>query len=66
LYPNLEAEMKRNGINNDDIAKALDKSPRAIQDKRSGRTQFTLQEARMIKTKLFPNIDFDYLFKLEQ
>ena len=63
MYPNLEAEMTRNGIKNEDIAKAIDRDERTVRNKRSGATEFTFNEALAIRDKFFPSLTLEYIFK---
>lgn len=63
MYPNLEAEMVRHNIKNDDIAKALGRDSRTIRSKRSGTTDFTLTETFLIKETFFPKLKLEYLFE---
>ena len=62
MYPNLEAEMKRRNISNDDIAKVLNKGARTIRSKRSGESEFTLNECMMIRDSFFVSLTIEYLF----
>ena len=63
MYPNLEAEMVRKGIKNEDIAKAIDRDERTIRNKRSGSTEFTFNEVLIIRDKFFPIHTLEYLFE---
>lgn len=63
MYPNLEAEMTRNGIKNEDIAKAIGRDERTVRNKRSGATEFTFSEALAIRDKFFPSLTLEYIFK---
>lgn len=61
MYRNLLAEIVRNNIKKDYIAKILGKSVRAVERKLDGECAFTVPEAKKIM-KIFPNCSFDYLF----
>ena len=63
MYPNLEAEMVRNGIKNEDLAKAIERDERTIRNKKSGTTEFTFNEALVIRNKFFPVHALEYLFE---
>lgn len=63
MYPNLEAEMARNNVRNEDIAKAIKKDERTIRNKRSGATDFTWNETLIIRDVFFPNLQLEYLFE---
>jgi len=65
MYPNLEAEMARNKITKDKIAKFLKVRYATIHDKMSGRIKrgFTVNEALAIKEKFFPDLTIEYLFQ---
>lgn len=63
LYPNLEAEMKRNGINQKDIAALLDKTPETISNWMNGRSgEFPVSAVMTVKREMFPNHTVEYLF----
>ena len=48
LYPNLEAELSRAGIPKSELARLIGKSRNTIYSKLSGKTEITLNEARII------------------
>mgnify|MGYP001499107902 CR=1 FL=1 len=64
-YPNLEAEMARQGLRRKDLAEVLDVRTATIYDKLNGKFPFTLNEAMRIRDSLFPNLTIDYLFSSE-
>lgn len=66
MYPNLEAEMARNNVRNEDIAKAIKKDERTIRNKRSGVTDFTWNETLIIRNVFFPSLQLEYLFEQSQ
>jgi hypothetical protein len=61
-YPNLEAEISKNGIKKKDIALMLCITPRAFAAKMTGRVDFWWKEVGVIKS-LFPNIPAEKLFE---
>lgn len=61
-YPNFEGELVRRGINDAEIASALDITPRALRNKRNGVSDFTWPEVDTIQKKFFPDSTKDYLF----
>lgn len=62
MYPNLNAEMSRNDLEQKDIAKKLNKGQDAISLKFNGKRAWLLDEAKKIKAYFFPNLTIDYLF----
>lgn len=57
------AELARYHISNEDLMQVLNfKSKKTLNNKLSGRTEFTRKEMFLIKNKLFPDLDLDYLF----
>lgn len=65
VFPNLEAEMARSGVQRKDLAEKLGVRAATIYDKLNGKYPFTLDEASMIKEFFFPNFSLDYLFSKE-
>ncbi len=64
MFRNLLAEMVRSNISNEDLMKVIElKSEKSLNNKFAGRTEFTRKEMFLIKTKLFPDFDLEYLFK---
>lgn len=62
MYPNLEAELARKKLTNAICAKICKISEKSFSNKRSGKTEFTLLEIKLLQEKLFPNCTFEYLF----
>lgn len=62
-YPNLAAELARNGMNADSVANAIGKGRRATYQRLSGSVPFAVDECVAIKDKLFPSCTLKYLFK---
>lgn len=63
MYKNLEAEMTRFDISNDDIAKVINKNSRTVRNKRAGITAFTLPEIITIRDTFFPELKLEYIFE---
>ncbi|MBQ9785088.1 MAG: helix-turn-helix domain-containing protein [Clostridia bacterium] len=63
LYPNLEAEMTRNGVTQKDIASLLGKTPETICNWMNGRSgDFPVGAVMQVKREFFPNQSIEYLF----
>lgn len=65
LLKNLEAEMARYGVTNNDIKSLLGCSDRTVTNKLNGETDFTVPEALKIRNTFFPNLRLEYLFAVE-
>jgi hypothetical protein len=64
MFRNLLAEMARFNVSNADLMKTLDfKSEKTLNNKLTGRTDFTRKEMFLIKQKHFPDYDLEYLFQ---
>ncbi|WP_337675471.1 hypothetical protein [Huintestinicola sp.] len=61
-YPNLEAEISKNGMKKKDIANMLNITPRAFAEKMTGRVDFWWKEVGIIQN-LFPDIPAEKLFE---
>lgn len=66
MFPNLRAEMARNGINATDIARVIRKTDKSVRNKLNGMGEFSLDEVVNIRNTLFPGIALDFLFKREE
>lgn len=62
MYPNLEAEFKRQNIKREDIATLLGINLSTVPDKLNSENRLKLCEAIKIKNAWFPNLSLDYLF----
>lgn len=62
MFRNLKAEMSRYDINNCDLARILEVTPKTVSNKMSGTSEFTRGEMAKIKKRLFPHLTMDYLF----
>lgn len=64
MFRNLLAEMARYNVSNEDLMKTLGfNSAKTLNNKLTGRTDFTRKEMFLIKKVHFPNFDLEYLFK---
>lgn len=64
MFPNLDAELARKNISTKELAKMIGTSEKTANNKRAGRTEFTLSEIKIIG-KLFPDVSLDYLFEMK-
>lgn len=64
-YPNLQMEMLRNKITQEDIAEALHLSRAGVNKKMTGKSEFKLSEAFLIADRFFQGLDVRYLFQRE-
>lgn len=64
MFPNLRAEMTRNGIKVEDIASVLGISEKTARNYLSGRTKISWLDVLAIKEELFPELELEYLFKI--
>ncbi len=60
-YPNLYAELARNGMSKKEFASFLGVAERTIANKLNGKSEFTISEARKI-ISIFPECTSEYLF----
>lgn len=65
LFPNLQAEMARNGIVVSNIAKVIHKTDKSARSKINGMGEFSLGEVVSIRDQLFPGMKLDFLFERE-
>ena len=65
IFYNLRKEMMRWKVTQKDIAKALKISPKSINEKINGHTEFTLSEIDLIQKTYFKDLGIEYLFKRE-
>lgn len=63
MYPNVRAEMARNKITQEDIAKVLDRGIATVSLKLSGKYPITLSEAKKIKELLSCELSLEELFE---
>lgn len=63
MYRNLRAEMAREGIDYEDIAKALGVSQSTVSRKMNGQGKFFYDETLAIRNKFFPDCTLEYLFE---
>lgn len=62
VFPNLEAELKRNGITYSKLAELLNVPVPSISSRMHGKTKFTLDEILLIINTL-GGLDIKYLFE---
>lgn len=65
LYPNLEAELTRHGYTRADVAEAGGFYITTASDKLTKKDRLTIAEGKLIRDKLFPGMDIEYLFATE-
>lgn len=65
MFDNLVAEMARNKVTNEDLAKCLKVTLNTISNKLSGKTEFTRKDMWKIKNTFFHNLTIEYLFDNE-
>jgi len=63
---NLLAEMVRYGVTNNDLQKILGCSEKTVQNKLSGKTEFTVPEAIKIRNYYFQGFRMEYLFASDE
>lgn len=61
-YPNLAAEMARNGITERDIAEVAEKSPDTIRNWMRGKGEIPIGKALIIRERFFPQSTIEYLY----
>lgn len=66
MYPNLNAEMSRLGIEQKDIAKCIKKGPDAVSLKMNGKRVWLLEEAKKIRKTFFNTLTIEYLFETKE
>ena len=62
MYPNLNAEMSRLGIEQKDLAECIKKGKDAISLKMNGKRIWLLEEAKKIQKTFFTELTIEYLF----
>lgn len=65
MYPNLAAEMKREGITGKSMASGLGVHASGFYLILQGKRNLTIGMARRIRGKFFPELSLDYLFDVE-
>ena len=63
MYPNLDAEMAREGLKRRDLAWIFNNRIATVSDKLNGKSPLLLDEAVKIRDAYFPNLTLDYLFE---
>ncbi|MGF6356132.1 plasmid maintenance system antidote protein VapI [Paenibacillus sp. 4624] len=62
MFPNLQAEIIRNGLVKKKMAERIGVSERSLNNKLKGRTEFTRSEMIAIREEYFPDSSANYLF----
>lgn len=62
MYRNIIAEMARNGMTREDVAKKLDLSLPSFRKKINGKIDFKLTEIKILISLFGNNCTFEYLF----
>lgn len=62
MFNNLIAEIARNKLTQNDLAKVLGVTPKTISNKINGKSDFTLTEINAIKNLLPSGLTLEYLF----
>lgn len=62
MFPNLNAEKARNRLTNQDFSNTLNISVPSINNKMSGKTEFTRREMITLRDKYFSGMSLEYLF----
>ena len=65
FLPNLEAEMLRCSIEEEDIAQAASCSVETVQTWFSGESEPSFGQAKAIRDKKFPAMNIEYLFQMD-
>lgn len=63
MFPVLNGEIANRGIAKTAIARALDISYHSFYNKMAGVSPFTFEEACMIQSRFFPDMDLQALFR---
>ncbi len=62
MYPNLKAEMARQGITNEDVAELFGRTRYWADNRLRGKVKLPVKEAIEIRNHFFPGMDLEYLF----
>lgn len=66
MFPNLSAELARNNLNIKKLSELSGIGYESLKGKMSGSTEFKRNEMYSIKSRVFPNMQIDYLFATEE
>lgn len=64
-YPNLNAELKRYDITQDEMAERIGRRPETVNRWLNGKNKMPVEACFQIKEQLFPSMSVDYLFAEE-
>lgn len=65
VFPNLKAEMGRNGVTLSELAAVWKTTERTARNRVNGTTDITFRQCKAVRDALFPNLSIDYLFDTE-
>lgn len=65
IFPNLKAEMSRNGLTVADLASSWSTTERTTRNRLNGYTDITFAQCLALRDSLFPDMTIDYLFDPE-
>lgn len=65
MFPNLKAEMARNGLKTKDICKVLGVSEKTVRNYFNGKTKISWFDVLTIQKELFPDLKVGYLFAID-
>lgn len=65
MFPNLKAELVRNGITYKELGEKVGKSENWIENRILGKATMPIGECMKIRNSFFPNCSYDYLFSSE-
>ena len=63
MLHNLKVEMTRINLSDAALARTLHKTDKTIREKKAGRSQFSIDDARLIRDSFFPELTLEYLFE---
>ena len=62
-YMNLQIEMLKKGVTQEELAKLIKRTRLTISNKLQGETSFLVEEAFLIQKTFFPDKELNYLFR---
>ena len=66
MFPNLNAELARNKLNKKMLSELSGIGYESLKSKMSGNTEFKRNEMYLIKSRVFPELQIDYLFATDE
>lgn len=64
MFKNLEAEMVRYGVSNQDLADCIGVNERTMRSFRACSSKISWEDAQKIRNKFFPQFRLEYLFHI--